>query len=320
MKKMLVMLMVLCCTSCTALPAEERAFAVALCIEKAGDVWQVYGRIPAYKADGEYLTVKGQGAMLDTALADMDASAPMKVTLSQLRLLMISAETEISDVLTVLAGKLDLRPQCVVAVTDEPAGKIMEALSPQSGSRLSKAIDLLVESRTEQGVIPDARLADVVRMGERQTPVFARAALKENQIDLTGAWAAGEWLTPEETALLSLLMGNTRELRLALPQGTSHVREAKVDVVLSVDGSSARVTLQAEATESDIPLDALERHVADAALALVTRLSHLGCDALGVGRQHVCHYRDMMQWHEADWPGKYREIRWQVEVGLNGPA
>ena len=320
MRKWLILLMALCCTACTALPAEERAFAVVVCVERTGDTWQVYGRIPAYKTGGEYLTVQGQGATIPSAVAAMDASAPMKVTLSQLRLLVVSAQAEVLEVLQAMADNLDVQPQCVVAVTDEPAEKIMDTLVPQTGSRLSKMIDLLVESRVDQGVIPDMRLADAVCMGERQAPVLARLSLQDDQIELSGAWAAGAWYTPEEAALLSLLMGEAKELWLILPEGTAHIREAKASTVLAEDGRSARVTLGMEVTAADLPSEKLEPLIADAALALLTHLSRDGCDALGLGRQYVCHAQDMAAWHALNWPATYRDIRWTVEVGVNGPA
>ena len=139
-------------------------------------------------------------------------------------------------------------------------------------------------------------------------------------MDLVGAWASGEWLSPEETALLSLLKGDVKEMQLVLPDGTAHIREAKANAKLSEDGRSARITLAADVTASDLNNDVLERSIADAALSLMTKLSRQSCDALGLGRQHVCRYRDMTQWHEADWPRMYREIRWEIEVGMTGPA
>ena len=320
MKRILILLIALCCTSCTALPAEERAFAVVLCIEKNGDNWQVYGRIPGYKTSGEYMTVQGNGATIQSALADMDASSPMKVTLSQLRLLVVDIGIAMEDVLWALAEELDVRSQCLVAVTEEAAADIMEVLVPQTGSRLSKALDLLVESRIEQGVIPDTQLADVQRMGERKTPVFARAALQEGRLNLSGAWAAGEWISPEETALLTLLMGQGKERRLTLPEGIAHVAEAKAKTALDADGTNARVTICANVKTSDIPPDELERAVAQAAVKLLSQLSRNDCDALGLGRKMICHAGDTTQWHTLNWPAKYRDIHWQVEVSLNSPA
>ena len=137
---------------------------------------------------------------------------------------------------------------------------------------------------------------------------------------MSGAWASGEWLTPEETALLTLLMGQGKERRLALPKGMVHLDEVKTNVLLDMDGSSACVTLCANVKASDIPPEVLEQTVAENAIKLLTKLARNGCDALGLGRKLVCHAHDMAQWHTWNWPARYRDIHWQVEVSLHSPA
>lgn len=317
MKKLLALLMLLCCTSCTALPAEERAFAVTLCVEKHGDAWQIYARIPAYKASGEYLTVQGRGRSFNAALVDLDAESPMKVTLSQLRLLVISGDVDIHDVLAALSDNLDIRQQCLVAATDMGAEAIMAALIPETGKRLSKTLDLLVESRREQGTIPDAKLAKLLCMGERQSPMLAYATLEEGMLNLRGGWAAGNILTQDETALLSLLMGDVKEKYLVLPEGTAHIREASAKATYHKKEHAASVTLHMDVVESELSASELERAIADAALLLLTRLSSKGCDVLGLGRQAMLGMHDMQQWQQLMWKDTYHQVRWEISVRVN---
>ena len=318
MKKLLALLMVLCCTSCTALPAEERAFAVTLCVEKNGDAWRIYARIPAYKASGEYLTVQGIGRSVNAALADLDAASPMQVTLSQLRLLVISNDVGINDVLAALSDNLDICQQCLVAATDMEAEAIMAALIPETGKRLSKTLDLLIESRRERGIIPDAQLASLLRMGERQSPVLAYAALEEGKLNLRGGWAAGNILTQDETALLSLLMGDVKETHLVLPEGAAHIREASAKATYLKKENAASVMLHMNVVESELSASELERAIADAALLLLTRLSSNGCDVLGLGRQAMLGMHDMQQWQQLMWKDTYRQVRWEISVRVNG--
>ena len=321
MRIVLILLTVMmCCTSCTALPAEERAFAVVLCVEKQNGIWQLYGRIPAYKTSGEYMTVQGRGTTIKVALADLDAHAPMKVTMSQLRLLVISNDADAEEVFRKMADNPDVRMQCMTAVTEEPAEQIMEVLVPQTGSRLSKMLDLLIESRVEQGVIPDTRLADAVLMGERQSPVMAHAELLDGRLDLSSAWAAGERLTTEEMVLLSMLTGQCKEVSLNLQEGTVQIYEVKSTTTIREEGRAAWVSLCGKTKGSASAPDELERTLAESILTLLTRLSQSGCDALGLGRKLICYAADMPQWHEWDWPGRYRNIRWEIGVGLTGPA
>lgn len=324
MKRLLVLLMALCCTSCAALPAEERAFAVALCVEKADGRWQVHARVPAYKTGGEYLTVSGKGDDLFCALADMNASAPMQTALSQLRLLVLQenlAPADVSALFAALSGLYELRQQCAVAVTDASAKDVADALKPDTGTRLSKAIDVLLEARTGQGSIPRAALADVLRMGERQSPVLMRLTLRDGKPDLAGACplnGENRILPPldgEETALLTLLRGDTKELRMTVQGGHAHLRDVKVKVTLADDLRTVHVTAKVNVLYATMAADALAQTLADAGVQLLSRLSEAGCDALGLGRKAAFLGADM-----ADWPARLRELRWEVAVQANAPA
>ena len=320
----LLLLTMVLCSSCTALPAEERAFAVALCVEKT-DAWRVYGRIPTYQSDGGYMTVAGVGASLAEALSDMDAAAPMRINLSQLRMLVLDAklavEHDVSSILQELFSCADVRMQCAVALTDAPVQQVAEALVPAAGTRLSKALDLMVDARVEQGVILSARAADVLRAGGRQATILIALSLEGEQVNLSGGYTMqGTYLQPEEIALLALARGDIQRLRLELPCGYADVRDAAVSVNMSQDWTMARLELTATVAAASCTSDEVEQALADEMLALLTRLSGLGCDALGLGRQVVSHTHELADWHEQEWLQTYRGIRWEVAVGVVGPA
>ena len=324
--KMLIILVltVVVCSSCAALPAEERAFVVALCVEK-DDVWRIYGRIPTYQSGGGYTTVSGQGETMAAALADMDAAAPMRINLSQLRLLAaevrIARSGELVSMLEALANRPDMRMECAVALTNAPAKSVADALDPAAGTRLSKALELMLDARAEQGVILPALLSGVLRMGERQSAVLIALSLEGKKIALAGGYTMeGLHLGKEDVALLSLLLNHAKSLQLLLPDGYADVRDADAKVRLSDDLSSARVELTMTATASAYTEMTLEQTLADRLLVLLTRLSSAGCDALGLGRQAVMHARDMPAWHALRWPEVYRKIRWEVGVGVEFPV
>ena len=313
-------------TSCAALPAEERAFAVALMVDKADDTWRVHARIPTYNTGGGYVTVRGEGASPDAALADMDADAPMHIHLSQLRLLVLDAALggEAYAVMLALSARADMRPQCAVAATEDPAGAVMEALQPATGARLSKGLDVLLDTRTAQGVILPAPLSRIIRMGERQSPVLMALTVTDGGIDLAGGWALGMSglipLTQEETALLALLHGDVKDETLRLSGGTAHVRDATAKTTLQTDERSVCVTLTMTAVASALTLKGLEAALAEDALTLLTRLYREGCDGLGLGRQAILGASDMAQWHALDWPGILPQLQWTVAVGVSGPV
>lgn len=332
MKRLMILLLLvsITCTACTALPAEERAFAVVLGVEKEGATWRMHGRIPTYQTGGGYLTVTGEGETIAAALASLDAAAPMHLHLSQLRLLVLDEKLGQSEdaflLLHELSDRLDIRQHCAVAVTDTPMQTLMEALKPVAGARLSKAVDILLDTRAEQGMILPATLADVIRMGERQSPVLIALALEGSDLSLAGGYPVNQQmrfagrLTPEETELLSLLRGEAKSLHLTLPAGSAQIRDVSAKVRLSEDRKFARVELSLRAVSSTYTPEGLAQALADACLPLLARLSREGCDALGLGRQAILRAEDMAAWHALNWPDAYPKITWSVAVQVQGPA
>ncbi len=318
-------------TGCTALPAEERSFAVAMGISGRAGEWTVLARIPTYQTGGGYVTVSGDGDTLSHALAALDAASPMELHPGQLRLVIVAAETarsaDFPEVLAWLGERHDLRGSAALAVTQEDLPALMETLEPATGTRLSKSLDLLLETRIQQGSVLSATLAEVLRMGERQQPALMNAALEEGVLTLSGSWPLGadgrvrEMLTAEETRLLALMQGRWKQGMLSLTEGVVRLTDASVETELSwptLEMASVRLTLHTSG--SPLTEDALARSVATACLGVLGRLSAMGCDALGLARQAVTHADDMAEWHALAWPEKYREMEWSVSVGVEGAA
>ena len=324
MKRMLVSLWLLitcACTACTALPAEERAFAVVLCVNHE-ELWRVWARVPTYQTGGGYTTISGDGMTLETALAAMDAMSPMQVNLSQLRLLVLDTELgpQTETALQALAARKDMRMQCTVTMTDDAMPSVLQAMQPTVGTRLSKAIDLMVEARMEQGVILPSTLADVLRMGERQSAILPTLRLQDGQVILEGgvSLAGTTRLDAEEIALLSLLLGHTQTLSLMLPDGVLSVRRAMGDIALADAGDVAAVTIAVKATEPVTMPEVAAQQMAEKLLTLLERLGQSGCDALGLGRQAILHCHDMTAWQNLNWPERLRQLQWQVSVQVQG--
>lgn len=332
MKRLLTLL--LCAqlmTSCTALPAEERSFAVALGVMRVGEEWTVFARTPTYQTGGGYATLQGKGDTLEAALAALDADSPMQLHLGQLRLLVFSAELARTEdfpaALNALANRHDLRLGVSVGVTESDMKALMDAMKPATGARLSKSVDVLVETRIEQGTVLPAVLADVICMGERQSPLLMNVSLDGQAAAISGVWPAGadgrvtEVLSPEETQLLSLMLGQMTTGSLSLTEGTVRLNGAKAETELllpTMQEASVRLVLRVGA--STLAEEALSRAVAAACLGVLNRLSGMGSDALGLARQAITHADDMSDWHGLDWPARYREIEWSVSVGVEGES
>lgn len=329
MKRLTILLLTLLCTACTALPQEERAFAVSLCVERPSE-WRVHARVPTYQNGGGYLTLSGTGATLDAALTDLSAAAPMHLTLSQLRLLVLSADltdsADFADALAVLSAWADLRMQCAVVLTDDTGRRISDALKPTAGTRLSKSIDVLLETHAEQGDYLPVTLAELLCMGERQSPVLMCAALSGDGLTFNGGYALtaamrrGLRLEEGDIRLMALLHGQTREMPLTVNGMHTRVRDIRVRRSLDVSFGAARVTLSLRLTTPSADDAQLVQSLTDACAALLTRLSAAGCDVLGMGRKAILRAEDMSAWYALDWPNRLRSMTWRVTVDARPPV
>ncbi len=322
MKTLVLLLLCLALTSCTALPAEERAFAVVLSLEKAEE-WTVRARIPTYQTGGGYATITGTGGSLDAALSDLDAHAPMRLHLSQLRLVVLSASlgADLPSALQRLAARPDMRLQAAIAVHDGDMDALMEAMKPTTGTRLSKSLDVLRETRIAQGTAPAATLSAALRMGQRQTPVLARIILAEESPDLLGGYpltTAGSLaapLDPNEMRLVSLILGDAKNPQLTLPGGTVTLRDTSARV--SLQGTAAAVKLTARIESATLPANVLQPLLAEELLALATKLTVAGCDPFGLGRQVICHMRDITEWQVGEWQTALPHVTWSVQTRVH---
>ena len=332
MKRMLAL--VLCAglmTGCSALPAEERSFAVALAVSVENGRWTAAARIPTYQSGGGYATVRGEGASFEGALAAMDAASPMQLHLGQLRLIVFSEvagrSNELPAMMRMLAQRPDVRSDCCIGVTAEEPDALMEAMKPSTGARLSKSLDVLIESRAAQGSVLPTTLAEAVLMGERQSPVLMNVRVQEGAVDVAGGWpvsaegrVAGQ-LTAEEVQLLALMAGRLKSGTLSLQEGTVRITDVHASAELSMPVmQSAAVRLILRTGTSPLTEEALSQAIARACLGVLNQLSGMGCDALGLGRQAVLHVSDIQEWNALAWPARYREMVWSVSVGAQPEA
>ncbi len=318
-----LLLVVLLLTGCAALPEEDRAFAVVLGMDREGDAWRTWARIPSYQQEGGYLTVSAQGGSLGEAMAQLEAAAPMALHFGQLRMMVFSrALAESGDfpgVMDVLASRNGVRRQAALAVTEHDMASLMDGLEPPTGTRLSKSLEAMMAVRREQGLIPDITLSGLRRMGERQQPVLMGIAL-EDGMQLSGGWLLGAdgrlqgSLTAADQQLLSLLSGIFRQGTLSLGEGTLSVTEADSRVRL-MDGEAV-CSVRLRYTSSSFSEEGAAQRLDAALSALTAKLAAARCDALGLGRQAMTGCADIEAWRRLDWQARYPALRWRFDLQL----
>lgn len=329
MKRVLVFIMALLTLGgCAALPGEERSFAVVLGIGREGGEWQAGARIPSYQAQGEYLSLTAHGETLGEAMASLNASAPMELHYGQLRLLLFTAETaqspDFPQVVEALASRGEIRPQTAVGITGHSLLSVLDALTPATGSRLSKSLEAMMEARHRQGVLPSTTLEQMLRMGERQQPVLLNLELKEEQAEFTGGWLisshgnAHRKLTSEEMQVLSLAQGQLRQGTLSLPEGTVTLLDAACRTQWQQGEAFGRLRLRYAA--SNLTEEGVQQALLRRLQGLTDSLAAAGCDALGLGRQVMMGIPTLNAWHQANWPEAYPRLKWQWDVQVERGA
>lgn len=328
---------------CSALPGEERSFAVALGVGEAGGVWQCCARIPTYQTGGGYVTLQGTGRTLGEAMALLNASAPMELHYGQLRLLLFSKELaqsgQFSGVLQALSARGEVRQQATLCVTQDGLTDVMDALEPVSGSRLSKSIEAVIKARDRLGVLPGTTLGEWQRQGERQQCALAAVALEPAQgnarpgmdasvgemaaggagkLQFSGGWLLGQngrvqgQLSPEEMQLITLMQGDLKQGVLALPEGTVTLLGAECEITLQEDGVHCRIGVTGSA--SPWTEEGLEEALLSSLRSLTQKLAAANCDVLGIGRMAIRQAGSMLRWHEMHWPERYPALPWHFTV------
>lgn len=348
MKRLLLLLMCLgLMGGCSLLPEEERAFAVCLGIDRTGDVWSVSVRLPTYTNVGEYLTVSAQGGSMGEAMTLLDASAPIHVHYGQVRLVIFSQALAQSDafpaVLSDLSAIGGFRMAAYAAVTADPLPEVMEALSPETGTRLSKFLEVMLSSRVGLGTVPDARMGDILRSGARQSPLLADVALAAGDAALPGLDApagqtaaeglslqiAGAWLmgldgrvqgrlTAAEHQMLRLMQGKIKKGAITLGDGSVTVLDSTAQV--RWNGSRASCAIRLHVKDAPMTDQELESALVSAAQATLAKLAAADCDALGLGRRQMMRCADWNDWESLDWLHRYPAIPWQVTATLMDAA
>lgn len=332
MKKLALLLAaMLLCTSCAKLPGEERCFALVLCMETDNGLITVSARVPSYQKEGDYLTLTAQGASLQEALAQLDALAPMRLHYGQLRLITVGRELAASEhfmpALALLFSRADFRADAALCVTEDGPQAVCDAMVPQTGTRLSKALDVLLETRRALGLIPATTLGEVQRMGERQCPTAAALSIgkgEQEPIQLEGAYlisADGQvkgHLSSAQTQVLSLLSGQFTKGMLMLPEGAVTLTDASASS--SIKDGWVQVRLSVRFGTSALTAEGVREGLTRAIFELSEQLAEAGCDTLGLARYVIRGCEDERAWAALDWPGQYPRLPWRVGVTAAGEA
>lgn len=345
MRRLLLLLLAcLCLGGCASLPGEERSFALCLGVHTSTSGVEVAVQLPNYKGDRKYLVLSAAGDSFDEALSSLTAVSPSRLHFGQLRLVVFSRETAASADFPQLVAEISaipsMRLSAMALLTEDSVSQLLEALSPQTGVRLSKYLDTLLRTRVELGLLPGSTLSDMRRMGQRQSPALGLMALKKEGLPQDGldtqaeALSAGnegevifggcgligqdgllhDTLSLRETQLLTLLLGRSRDLPLTWEEAafTLHVKELSID--WTKGQVTARIVGRALMTRGS-PAQA-EALLEEDLRAVMRRLNAASCDALGLRRQEMFTHSFSMGISTEEWAEALHHLQPEAEVTL----
>lgn len=334
----------LCLGGCTALPGEERSFALCMGVHVTANGVEVAVQLPNYKGNHEYLVLSAVGEDFDQALTALAAVAPSRLHFGQLRLAVFSHQTAASPMFPGLVAQIaaipSMRLDAMALLTEDELPALLAALKPHSGVRLSKYLDTLLRSQVETGFLPGTTLAQMRRMETRQSPVLGRVGLRqidapqaglstgieqlqaggEEEAHFGGCGLIGQdgrlhgTLDMRQTQLLSLLLGRTRDVALTWPEAAATLHVVDADVRLGQGEARAEVTCRAVATRG-APAWMQERLEQELTQVLGS-VNAASCDALGLRRQEMLRHPLTMGMEAAAWAEELHRMPIQVKVTL----
>lgn len=335
MKRWLVLLCAaFLCQSCAVLPAEERCFVVALCMDASDGQVSLAARVPGYRSPGDYETVEATGATLSDALAQLEAAAPMQLHYGQVRLVVASEKMAAAGLLLPALRELSEQPffrgDAVVCISEKEPKSVCDALNPLTGTRLSKSLDILLETRREQGVILCHSLSDTLLMGGRQCPTAVALDVQEAEkkedstVQMEGVWlmdgsgVAGQKLTGPQTQVLALMAGKLEKGNIMLGNTALALRNIRVRLSISQGQPFLQLSVKHGQTAfSDAEIAGMLEQEVEQVLHL---LAANNCDALGLARQLISRYPTANSWQAAQWKNLYPQLSWRIEASANGIA
>ena len=346
MKKLL--LIILLCTSllggCVqSREVENQAYAIVMGVDHASNEIEVCIKFPSISSSGEkdsssgtsqYKMLTAAAANFRLALEKIRHQAPRKLNLSHLDLLVLSKNMAKSpsfrELIEDIAQTERLYTASYVLLCDGSAAEYVAQLEPAVGSRLSMDIPAQFEHLSEQGIIPDARLADLYYLTESvySDPMAARTQItdeKKPQMSGSIVFSDGRYtleLNEKQSVLTNLIKNEVRYFRYNI-DGKIIEAAPSAPAELSVDISQYPAKLKLKlrlsiGSQKDMPAagkirEQITRDVTD----LIQLAQQSGTDPFGFSEKAAKKHPTIKSWMNSNWDSVYMSAIPVVEVDIS---
>lgn len=347
------MLLLLLCTamlcSCSqSRQVENQAYVIVLGVDTndSGEI-VLSAKIPTLSASGSedepskdtsYQVFSASGSNFDAALQMLYRTSPRNLNLSQMQLLVVSKtlaeQTHFREIIEQIAQTERLFTASYVVISDGDAAEFVEALEPAVGSRLSLDIPAILENYAEQGLIPDATLADLYYLSETMysDAMAIHAQLSDSESEsyietiFSGAvvfrnGAPAMELDSEECVLAALLRNEADYFRYEV-NGKSIEAAPNAPTKLSVklDGTSAILGAKLYlniGVQNDMPdVSQIQAQMESEITKLIVRAQQNEAEPFGFSNIAAGKYLTIEEWTESNWRSRYKNASIEVSVSI----
>ncbi len=372
-KGVIIILALGCCfvlSSCSiSRELENQAYALVMGLDRApdGDVEMTIripkiGRSSENSADSQgsspYLVFTSRGKGWGEALETMRTMVPRQLNLSHLKQLIVSealaSEAGFRQLVNQIAETRNLYTSARVVVCEGKAKDFIGVQKTVIGTRLSAEIDAMFDYYTAQGIVPDARLAD---MYYRNNSIYADpvaawgfvAPVQDTEVQaglivdpsgrrdtLVGApseeFYAGtalfrdgafvQRLSAAETQLMNLALGRTKSLPFVLGDTACTLApSARPRKRIWQQNGTLNICLDMEISSIDAiestQAGSIERALSESMRALIEKCRSLRVDPFGFAECAAAQFATIREWLDYDWRERFAKAGVEVRVRLH---
>lgn len=327
---------------------ENQAYVIVLGVDtnEAGEI-VLNAKIPTLSASGSedepsaqdsYQVFSASGRNFDTALQTLHRASPRNLNLSQMQLLVVSEtlakQIQFREIIEQIAQTERLFTASYVVISEGDAGEFVDALEPAVGSRLSLDIPAILENYAEQGLIPDATLADLYYLSETMysDPMAISAHPSNSEPEtytetvFSGAkvFRNGQLsmeLDAEECVLSALLRNEADYFRYEV-DGKSIEAAPNAPTKLSVELKGTTAALCAElylniGIQNDMPdIERIQAQMEAEILELIAKAQQNNVEPFGFSNIAAGKYITIQKWLDSDWRSSYQNADVEVRVHI----
>lgn len=301
---------------------------------------------------GNYTSFVIEADDYEDALARLNWASPRDVTLSQIKLIVLSRELAQSprcrDLIANIAQTERLYTAAWVAVCEGKAEDFVKAIKPNIGSHISMDIEAMFSHYTSSGYVPRSSLADLYYQTESvySDPMVTYALLERkaspasvlsgSQREISGAYEseietrylgaavfrdgslAGVF-SGTQTIMANLLRNEVDAVQYACGGQSLNLVPAratyvKVDVSREKPRISINMHLSMAAQERKPDEDLLSRSLEADILGVIRRAQELNVEPFGFAEKAARRFATIEQWQRYDWHRRFLQAEIEIQL------